>query len=127
MSKYKDIINQYLDGVHRADHELVLSLVTDDVLLEKKGQPAFRGKEILRAAIDNKDGIVHKDAGALRPTHNVERMIEEGDTVAVNGTVVVPLPNGGQLELLFSDYFTFSGGLISAAESYMITPGAPQS
>lgn len=127
MSKYKDIIKQYLDGVHRADHELVLSLVTDDVLLEKKGQSGFRGKEVLRAAIDNKDGIVHKDAGSHRPTHKVARMVEEGDTVAVDGTVVVPLPNGGRLELLFSDYFTFSGGLISGVESYMITPAPPQS
>ncbi|GAA2139027.1 nuclear transport factor 2 family protein [Streptomyces synnematoformans] len=129
MSTHKDIIKQYLDGVDRGDAEAVLPLVTDDVLMEKKGQPALRGKETLRAVIDNKDGaasVVHKDVGEQpRPTHKVERMIEEGDTVAVSGTVLVPLPNG-QLEMLFSDYITFRGDLISSLESYMIAPAGPQ-
>ncbi|WP_381803547.1 hypothetical protein [Streptomyces niveus] len=53
--------------------------------------------------------------------------MEEGDTVVVSGSVVIPLVNGGQLEALFSDYFTFSGGLISGLESYMIPPAGPRS
>ncbi|MFC9606390.1 nuclear transport factor 2 family protein [Streptomyces niveus] len=127
MSEYKDTVKRYLKGVQNADHELVLSLVTDDVLLEKKGRPGIRGKEVLRAVIDNKDGIVHEDTGSHRPVHRIERMVEEGDTVVVSGSVVVPLVNGGQLEALFSDYFTFSGGLISGLESYMIPPAGPRS
>lgn len=123
MSTHKDTIKRYLDGVHHADHELVLSLVTDDVLLEKKGEAGMRGKEVLRAVIDNKDGVVHQDVGSQRPTHTIERMVEEGDTVSVSGSVAVPLPGGGQLGFLFSDYFTFRGGAISSVESYMITPG----
>ncbi|MEW2393870.1 nuclear transport factor 2 family protein [Streptomyces venezuelae] len=129
MSNHKDIIRQYLDGVHRADAEAVLPLVTDDVLMEKKGQPALRGKDVLRAVIENKDGAAQKAVGedvgeAPRPLHKVERMVEEGDTVAVSGTVVVPLPNG-QLEILFSDFITFRGDLISSLESYMVPPAAP--
>lgn len=127
MSEYKDTIKRYLEGVQHADHELVLSLVTDDVLLEKKGRPGIRGKEVLRAVIDNEDGIVHKETGSHRPVHKIERMVEEGDTVVVSGSVLIPLLDGGQAEALFSDYFTFSGGLISGLESYMIPAAAPRS
>lgn len=127
MSTHKDIIKKYLDGVHDGDKDLVLSLVTDDVLLEKKGQPAMRGKAVLSAVMDNQDGIVSKEAGAApRPVHKVERMIEEGDTVVVNGTAIVALPTGGQLEFLFSDYFVFKGDLISGIESFFIPANAPQ-
>jgi ketosteroid isomerase-like protein len=123
MSTHKEIIQQYLDGVHRGDHELVLSLVTDDVLLERKGQPGFRGKDVLRNIIDNKDGIVHQGVEEqARPVHKIDRMIEEGDTVVVSGTVITPVPGGGQVELLMSDYFTFTGDKISSLESYLIGP-----
>lgn len=121
MSKHKDVIQQYLDAVHVSDRDKLLSLVTDDFVFEKKGQPALTGKQVLLAMLDNKDGVIHQDAGSQRPTHKVESMIEEGDTVVVKGSVLAPLPDGGQLELLFSDHVTFRGDLISRLETYMIT------
>ncbi|MCI3221339.1 nuclear transport factor 2 family protein [Streptomyces sp. NP-1717] len=127
MSEHKDTVMRYLRGVQHADHELVLSLVTDDVLLERKGRPGIRGKEVLRAVIDDEDGAVHRDTGSHRPVHRIERMVEEGDTVVVSGSVVVRLLNGGRLETLFCDHFTFSGGLISGLESYMVPPAGPLS
>lgn len=127
MSKHKDAIKQYAEYLHRGDREQLLSLVTDDFVFEKKGQPALQGKEVLLAMIDNRDGIVHKDAGSQIPTHKFDRIIEEGDTVAVSGTVLVPQPDGGQLELLFSDYVIFRGDLVSRIETYMIGPVGPQS
>jgi len=126
MSKHKDIIKQYLDGVQNVDRDLLLSLVTDDFEFERKGQPVLRGKEVLLAMIDNTDGVVLEGAGSQRPTHKIDRMIEEGDTIAVNGTVLAPLPDGGQLEVLFSDFVTFRGDRISRLETYMITPAPPR-
>ncbi|MEV7192591.1 nuclear transport factor 2 family protein [Streptomyces sp. NPDC093510] len=126
MTNHKETLKQYAEYLQRGEREKLLALVTDDFVFEKKGQPALQGKQVLLAMIDNRDGIMHKDAGTQVPTHKIERIIEEGDTLAVSGTIQVPQPDGGQLELLFSDYVIFRGDLVSRIETYLIPAGAPQ-
>ncbi|MEU6127048.1 nuclear transport factor 2 family protein [Streptomyces sp. NPDC047123] len=123
MSRHKDIVEQYRDGVLSGDHEQVLSLVSDDVVWENLGQLRVQGKEALRNIVGNKDGVVEKGI-VQRPKITVERLIEEGDTVVATGRAVLTLPTGATAEFLFCDVFTFVGDAISHVESYKVNPAA---
>ncbi|MFD4630148.1 nuclear transport factor 2 family protein [Streptomyces sp. NPDC058284] len=124
MSKHKATVERYREGVLSGDHELVLSLVTDDVVWESLGQTRVQGREALRGIVQNKDGAAAKGV-VQRPEITVDRLIEEGDTVVATGRAVLALPGGQKAEFLFCDVFTFAGEAISHLESYKVPLGGP--
>jgi ketosteroid isomerase-like protein len=113
MSARKDVVEKYIDGFRRGDHEAILSCLTDDVLWEIHGHATVRGKADF-------DGAIENDATPGRPTLTIDRLIEEGDSVVAVGSGGVALAIGGRLEFVFSDVFTFNGDAISRVESYQV-------
>jgi uncharacterized protein len=90
--------------------------VSDDVLWEIHGHAKARGKKEL-------DSVIESDAIVGRPTHTIDRLIEEGDSVVVSGSGGADLAAGGRMEFVYCDVLTFSGEEISRVESYLVTLG----
>lgn len=113
MSMRKDVVEKYIDGFRRGDHEQILSCLTDDVRWEIYGHATIRGKSEFEGAIES-------DATPGLPTLTIDRLIEEGDSVVAVGGGNVALAVGGRLTFVFSDVFTFTGDAISRLESYQV-------
>lgn len=91
----------------------------DDVVWYLAGYTTLTGKAAYDAEIDNPEFVG-------QPTLNVERVIEEGDTIAVVGNGEATWKNGQPHRFAFSDVFVFTGDLISRRESYVVTLQAPE-
>lgn len=94
----------YLDGFRSGDHALILSTLTDDVVWDFPGFRHLRGKAAFDTEIEN-------EAFVGRPTLRVDRLVEEGETVAA------------LFRFAFCDIFTFAGDSISPVESYLVPLG----
>jgi ketosteroid isomerase-like protein len=53
MSHRKQVVEQYIEGFRRTDHELILSCVTDDVVWVLHGYKSLQGKAAFNDEIDN--------------------------------------------------------------------------
>jgi uncharacterized protein len=117
-SPRKAIVERYLDGFRRSDHEQVLSCLTGDVRWDMPGFFALEGREAFDAAIEN-------DAFTGHPEITVDRMVEEDDTVVAIGAVRATLKDGRALRAVFCDVFTFAGERIARLETYQVTLSPP--
>jgi uncharacterized protein len=113
MSARKAIVEKYIDGFRRSDHAAILSCLTDEVVWELHGYTTLQGKDAFEAEIEN-------DAFEGSPTLNIDRLIEEGDSVVAVGAGTAAKKGGDALEFVFCDVFTFSGDLISRLETYQV-------
>lgn len=113
LSANKRTVLAYVDGFRTADHEAILSLLTDDVVWEMPGDFTVTGKE----AIDRE---IESDVFTGKPTLTVIRLVEEGDVVVLLGTVQARFTEGGELHGIFSDHFHFRDGKIRRIESYQV-------
>ncbi|MCG2620894.1 nuclear transport factor 2 family protein [Arthrobacter sp. I2-34] len=116
MSPRKDVVQSYIDGFRRTDHELILSCLTDDVVWVLHGYKTLAGKDAFDQEIQN-------DAFVGRPKLTIDRLVEEGDTVVALGSGQAARRDGGTLDFVFSDAFTFSGDKISRLETYQVNLG----
>ena len=113
MSKNKKIVERYMDGFNKSDHEQILSCLTDDVewilpgVFHLKGKDAF-DKEIENPAFEGKPLIV------------ITRMIEENNIVIAEGTVRAKKKDVEYMNLVFCDVFEMRGGLIQKLTSYLM-------
>jgi len=112
-SRRKEIVDAYVEGFRRSDHELILACLTDDVVWDIAGFAQLEGKEAFDQAIEHDDF-----AGS--PTLRLDRVIEEADTVVAIGTGEHPLTSGEVHRFAFCDVFTFAGDLIHRVESYVV-------
>jgi uncharacterized protein len=112
-SARKTVVETYIEGFRRMDHDMILSCLTDDVLWELHGYTTIKGKAAFDAEIDN-------DAFEGRPTLFIDRLIEEGDAVVALGGGSARMKTGETLRFVFSDVFTFTGDLISRLETYQV-------
>ena len=62
------------------------------------------------------------DSAGANPELTLERMVEEGDAVAVIGHGGVPL-GGDPVDFIYSEAFTFTGGLVSRLDTFHIWLG----
>lgn len=113
MSPKKDVVQTYLEGFRRTDHDLILSCLTDDVTWDMPGVFTVQGIEAF-------DGEIENDATKGSPTLTVDRLFEEGDTVVAVGAVQVAMRNGGVLDAVFCDVFTFKEDKICHLETYQV-------
>jgi uncharacterized protein len=113
MTTRKSIVERYIDGFRRMDHAQILACVTDDVVWELHGYTTIEGKNAFDAEIDNEDF-----EGS--PTLNLDRLIEEGDSVVAVGGGSAAKKEGGHLEFVFCDVFTFTGDAISRLETFQV-------
>jgi len=78
MSARKAVIGNYIEGFRRGDHAQVLGCLAEDIVWELYGHKTVRGKAAFAAEVQN-------DMFEGEPTLEIDRMVEEGDTVAVTG------------------------------------------
>ena len=113
MSRHKKLVEAYIDGFRRTDHEAILSCLTDDVVWHVPGYRHLAG----RAAFD---GEIENEAFVGSPTLHVERLIEEGDAVVAVGTGTATRKDGITHRFAFCDVFTFRRDAICRVESYLV-------
>lgn len=113
MTTQQQIVDRYLDGFRRSDHEAILGCLTDDVVWRIHGLRTTHGK----AAFD--DEIEHP-AFEGSPELTVERTIEADDVVVVTGTGAGHHRETGPFRFAYGDLFTFRDGLIRQVDSYVV-------
>jgi uncharacterized protein len=108
----KEIIRKVNDGFMKGDVNAIVQHVTDDVTWELPGVFFRRGKEEF-----GKEAI-NENWRPLVITHINE--MEEGNLVAVEGTVETTMPTGEQLSLCFFDIYRMENGKIKEMRSYVL-------
>jgi ketosteroid isomerase-like protein len=113
MSARKALVARYFDGFHRSDHAEILDCLTDDVVWDLPGFNHLEGKDAF-------DGEIENEAFAGPPTLDVDRLVEEGDSVVAIGTGAGMQKTGDRFEFAFCTVFTFAGERIRRVESYIV-------
>jgi uncharacterized protein len=113
VSAHKAVVEQYFDGFRRSDHKQILDLLTDDVVWDLPGFKQLSGKAEFDGEIENPDF-------SGRPTLDVDRLVEEGDTVVAIGRGAATHKEAGEFRFAFCTVLTFSGDLIGRVESYVV-------
>ena len=109
----KKIIERYIEGFNKSDHNKILSCLTDDVewilpgVFHLKGKDAF-DKEIENPAFEGKPVIV------------VNRVMEENNVVIKEGTVRAKKKDAEYINLVFCDVFEMKDNLIKRLTSYLM-------
>jgi ketosteroid isomerase-like protein len=109
VSAQKAVVEKYTDGFRRGDLAQILSCLTDDVVWALHGAKTLVGKDAFAAEADS-DGRPY-------PELTLDRLIEEGDTVAVIGH------SGDPVDFVYSEVFTFTDGLVSRLDTFHIWLG----
>lgn len=113
MSANKKVVEKYIDGFNKSDHEQILSCLADKVewilpgVFHLKGKDAF-DKEIENPAFEGKPVIV------------VTRAIEENNIVITEGTVRAKKKDAEYINLVFCDVFEMKDSLINKLTSYLM-------
>lgn len=113
MSQNKRIVEKYMDGFNKSDHEQILSCLTDDVVWDMPGAFHLTGKIAFDKEIEN-------PAFVGRPVVTVSRMLEEDDVVVAEGTVRATKRDGGVLNAVFCDVFEMKSGKIRRLTTYLM-------
>jgi ketosteroid isomerase-like protein len=113
VTNQQQIVDRYMDGFRRSDHEAILGCLTDDVVWRIHGLRTTHGKGEFDDEIEN-------PAFAGSPELSVERTIEADDTVVVTGVGIGRHRETGRFRFAYSDIFTFHGSLIAQVDSYVV-------
>ncbi len=113
MADHKRVVERYFEGFRHGDHELILGCLTDDVIWDLPGFKHLEGKEAF-------DGEIENEAFEGRPSLNLDRLVEEGDTVVAIGTGQARRRDGVDFRFAYCDVFTFGGDAIARVESYLV-------
>jgi ketosteroid isomerase-like protein len=113
MSKNKKVVEKYIDGFNKSDHELILSCLTDDVEWILPGVFHLNGKEEFDKEIEN-------PAFEGKPVIVVNGTIEENDIVITEGTVRAKKKDAEYINLVFCDVFEMKDKLIKRLTSYLM-------
>jgi len=114
VTQQKAVVEKYTDGFRRGDLAQILSCLTDDVVWALHGAKTLVGKDAFAAEADN--------AGGPIPELTLDRMVEEGDTVAVIGHGSGSM-GGDRVDFVYSEVFTFTDGLVSRLDTFHIWLG----
>jgi uncharacterized protein len=113
MSDRKRVVETYIEGFRRGDHDMILGCLTDDVSWDMPPFFALSGKSAFDDAIEN-------DASPGLPDIQLNRLIEEGDVVVAEGAVRAPLKHEGRIDALFCDVFHFRGDKLCRLVTYQV-------
>ena len=108
MTENKRVVERCMDGFHKADHEQILSCLTDDVIWEMPGFFRHIGKDAFDKELGN---------GAFEGHHTVTvtRMIEQGGVVIAEGSV----KGDDGTTMVFCDVCEMRDGKISKLIAYI--------
>jgi len=113
LSRNKQMVERYLEGFRRSDHQQMLSCLTDDIVWTVFGAFRLQGKEAYDAAIEGA-GFVGS------PELHVVRMVEEGDTVMAELTGSALREDGTTMRMAMGEVFVFRDGLICERRAFVI-------
>jgi uncharacterized protein len=113
MSENKTIVERYMRCFHDLDHAGVLACLTDDVEWVLPGAFHHKGKQAFDHEIEN-------PAFEGKPRISVIRLVEDGDVVVAEGTVVTKPKGGPEVLLAFCDVFELRDGKIKKLTSYLV-------
>ena len=113
MSARKDVVETYFEGFRRSNHEQILACLTDDVIWDLPGHTHLTGKDAFDQEIEN-------DEFVGSPTLDVDRLIEEADTVVAIGNGTGLHKSGQRHRFGFCTVFTFDGDKVRRVESYIV-------
>ena len=113
LSRNKQVVERYLEGFRRSDHEQILSCLTDDIVWTVFGAFRLQGKEAYDAAIEG-PGFVGS------PELHVVRMVEEGDTVMAELTGSALREDGTTLRMAMGEVFVLRDGLICERRAFVV-------
>ena len=111
MTAQKAIVMQYTDGFRRGDVGQLLACLTADVVWALHGDKILVGKQAFAAEAVK--------GGRPTPELHLDRLVEEGDTVAVVGHGRVAR-DSGPVDFVYSEVFTFTDGLVSRLDTFHI-------
>lgn len=114
MTAQKAIVRRYTDGFRRGELPQILSCLSDDVVWALHGDKRLVGKAAFAVEADS--------GGGPNPELQLDRLVEEGDTVAVVGHGCVPR-DGGPVDFVYSEVFTFADGLVSRLDTFHVWVG----
>lgn len=113
MSANKQVVEKYMDGFRKGDHEQILSCLTDDVIWDIPGAFHLVGKESFDKEIEN-------PAFQGRPEISVSRVTEEKNVVIAEGAVRTQKTTGEFVNLAFVDVFEMRDEKICRLISYLM-------
>jgi ketosteroid isomerase-like protein len=113
MQSNKEIIRIVNRAFEEGDADKILSYVADDVRWDVMGHSVAIGKEAYRKEI-------HNENFEGKPVITVKNEIEEGDLLAVEGTVQAKFKGGAGFNAFFFDFYRLENGKIKEMRSYVI-------
>ena len=113
MSTRKAVVDRYFDGFRRSDHGQILDCLTDEVVWDLPGFKHLEGKAAF-------DGEIENEAFVGPPTLDVDRLVEEGDTIVAIGTGSGTQVTGDTFDFAFCTVLTFAAERIRRVESYVV-------
>jgi uncharacterized protein len=113
MTPNKKVVETYMDGFRKTDRAQILSCLTDDIEWFVPGLFHVHGKEAFATHIVD-DGFTDK------PPVKTSRMLEEGDTVVAEGSVLAARQDGSAINMVFCDVFDLKDGKIRKLVSYLV-------
>src|SRR6187455_2033865 len=109
----KEIVRKVNEGFNAGDSDAIVQYVTDDVTWECPGFFSYKGKEAFRKEINN-------DAFTGKPVITVINELEDGDMVAVEGSVKSMKKDGSPFSCRFFDFYRLEDGKIKEMRSYLV-------
>ena len=113
MTANKSMVEKYMDGSRKSDHELLLSCLTDDRAWEMPGALPWIGKEAFDKAIEN-------DAFVGSPTITITPMTEENEVVVAEGSVRTQRKASGLLSAVFCHVCIMPRGNSKRMTTYVV-------
>jgi ketosteroid isomerase-like protein len=114
LSKNTEVVNTYLDGFRRNDHEQILSCLTDDIKWTVYGAFQLTGKQAYDRAIDGAPEFIDP------PELQVVRMVEQGDVVMAELTGTARRSAGGAMRMSMAEVFVMRDGKIAERRAWVI-------
>ncbi len=112
MSENKETVERYMDAYRRLDHAGILDCLTDDVEWLMPGAFHTYGK-------NGFDGQIESDCYTGKPSIVIARLTEEADVVVAEGSVKIPMSEGGIFDGRFCDVFEMREAKIRRLTSYV--------
>lgn len=109
----KEIVRKVNEAFNADDTDAILLHVADDVRWDVIGFSTAIGREEFRKEVEN-EGFIRP------PVITIVNEIEEGDRVAVEGTVIGRSIAGDTFELYFHNAYRLENGKIKEMRSYLV-------
>lgn len=113
MTENKKIVEKYIDGFNRSDHNQILSCLTEDIEWTVFGAFHLKGKEAYDKEIENDNFVGSPDV-------TITRMVEEDNVVMAEATLKVERKTGGFMRAAMSEVFVMKDGLIKERRAYVV-------